>query len=63
MMSFSLPLLGTAPISALAEAWGAPFAVGAAAVGAVFVALAFYALSPILRSLDREISRGVPQGG
>jgi MFS family permease len=61
MMSFSLPLLGTAPISALAEIYGAPFAVGTAAVGAVVVAIAFYVGSPVLRSLDREIvASGVP---
>jgi MFS family permease len=56
MMSFSLPLLGTAPISALAEFYGAPSAVGAASAGAVLVAIAFYAGSPVLRSLDRKIA-------
>ena len=62
MMSFSLPLLGTAPISALAELYGAPFAVGAASVGAVVVAIAFYAGSAVLRNLDREIAEsGVPR--
>jgi MFS family permease len=56
MMSFSLPLLGTAPISAMAEFWGAPFAVGSSALVAVVVVIAFYAFSPTLRGLDREIA-------
>jgi MFS family permease len=56
MMSFSLPLLGTAPISAMAEFWGAPFAVGSSALVAVVVVIAFYTFSPTLRGLDREIA-------
>ena len=59
IMSFSLPLLGTAPISYLAEVYGAPLAVGAASAGAVVVALTFYLLSPTLRHLDAEISRSM----
>ena len=59
MMSFSLPLLGTAPISALAEAYGAPLAVGAASLGAVVVALAFWLLSPTLRRLDQDVARSM----
>ena len=62
MMSFSLPLLGTVPISALAEAYGAPLAVGTASLGAVVVAGAFYLLSPSLRTLDRDIARSMASG-
>jgi len=57
IMSFSLPLLGTVPISAIAELYGAPIAVGTASAGAVVVALAFYALSPSLRRLDEDIAK------
>jgi MFS family permease len=55
MMSFSLPLLGTLPMSALAEARGAPFAVSLASVLAVAVALLFYAASPALRGMDQAV--------
>ena len=55
MMSFSLPLLGTLPISALAERLGAPMAVGIASVLAVGVAVLFYLLSPSLRELDARV--------
>ncbi len=55
MMSFSLPLLGTLPMSALAEARGAPFAVSLASALAVGVALLFYALSPALRQMDASV--------
>ncbi len=57
MMSFSLPLLGTLPISSLAERFGAPIAVGTASLLAVLVAFIFYAVSPALRGLDRQIRR------
>ena len=55
MMSFSLPLLGTLPISALAERLGAPMAVSVASVLAVAVALLFYLISPALRDLDARV--------
>jgi MFS family permease len=59
MMSFSLPLLGTLPMSALAEARGAPFAVSLASVLAVAVALLFYAVSPSLRNMDAVVRRAM----
>jgi hypothetical protein len=55
MMSFSLPLLGTLPMSALAEFYDAPIAVGMAAVLSVAAALIFYASSPELRRMDAAI--------
>lgn len=55
MMSFSLPLLGTLPLSAVAERLGAPVAVSIASVLAVVVALLFYLLSPALRDLDARV--------
>ncbi len=62
MMSFSLPLLGTLPMSAVAEVYGAPLAVGAASILAMGVALIFYALSPALRNLDRGVRRALEEG-
>jgi MFS family permease len=59
MMSFSLPLLGTLPMSALAEARGAPLAVSLASALAVGVALLFYALSPALRQMDAAVRRAL----
>ncbi len=55
MMSFSLPLLGTLPISRVAEAVGAPTAVGAASLLAVVAAVLFYACSGELRRLDASV--------
>ena len=56
-MSFSLPMLGVAPISALAEVWGAPLAVGLASLLAVVVAIVFYLASADLRRMDVLIRR------
>jgi predicted MFS family arabinose efflux permease len=55
MMSFSLPLLGTVPVAALAEAYGAPLAVGSASLLAVAVTFIFYLSSKALRSLDDDL--------
>ena len=57
MMSFSLPLLGTLPVSAVAEVAGAPTAVAGASVLAVLIAFAFYAFSPALRRMDLSLAR------
>ena len=59
MMSFSLSMLGVLPVSAAAEAFGAPIALGAAAALAVVVSLVFYAFSPRLRSLDDQMRAAV----
>ena len=56
-MSFSLPMLGVAPISALAEVWGAPVAVGLSSLLAVVVATVFYLASSDLRRMDLLIRR------
>ena len=56
-MSFSLPMLGVAPISALAEVWGAPLAVGLSSLLAVVVAIVFYLASSDLRRMDLLIRR------
>jgi hypothetical protein len=55
MMSFSLPLLGTLPLSLLSELWGPRQAVAIASCLAVGVALTFYALSRPLRALDEAM--------
>ncbi len=55
MMSFSLPMLGALPMGALAEGYGAPFAVALASALAVIVAIGFYAWSPTLRKMDRGV--------
>ena len=56
-MSFSLPMLGVAPISALAEVWGAPLAVGLSSLLAVVVATVFYLVSSDLRRMDILVRR------
>ena len=62
MMSFSLPMLGTLPMAAIAERWGAPYAVAFASVAAVTVALLFYAWSPSLRSMDESVKKAMAEG-
>ncbi len=55
MMSFSLPLLGTLPVSAVAEVIGAPRAVAIAAVLTVVISLIMYLRSADLRAMDDHI--------
>jgi MFS family permease len=55
MMSFSLPLLGTLPMGALAEFAGAPLAVSITATLAVVAAVVLFAASRELRSLDQRM--------
>lgn len=55
MMSFSLPILGTLPLSRATEAVGAPMAVGVASLLAVLTALLFYVCSAELRNLDARM--------
>lgn len=52
MMSFGLTPLGTLPIAAVAEGYGAPVAVGGACVLMMVMGLLFYALSKSFRNLD-----------
>lgn len=59
MMSFSLPLLGTLPVAAVAELIGAPAAVAGASVIAVAVAVGFYLASPSLRGMDERMRRAM----
>ncbi len=56
MMSFGLPMLGTLPMSAVAEGFGAPAAVALAALLAAGTALLFYLFSASLRNLDQSVS-------
>ena len=52
---FLSPLLGTLPVTALTEAFGAPFAVGFAAVLAALIVVLFYTLSPSLRKMAASV--------
>ena len=61
MMSFSLPLLGALPVSAAAQVFGAPLAVGVSSVLAVLAALVFYVASRDLRELDHHVRRAIDQ--
>ena len=53
MMSFGVTPLGTLPMSAVAEEFGAPVAVALAAISVIVVTLLFTG-SPALRSVDRR---------
>ncbi len=61
MMTFGLTPLGTLPVSAMAEAWGAPVAVGLASVATLAISLLFFALSRPLRSIDRYCREAIEQ--
>jgi predicted MFS family arabinose efflux permease len=56
MMSISLPLLGTLPVGALADAVGAPIAVASACTTGVLVVLGFWLFSPSLHRLDEAVA-------
>ena len=53
MMTFGLTPLGTVPVSAAAEAWGAPAAVAGASALTIVFAVLIYLLSAALRSIDQ----------
>ncbi|MBU2643280.1 MFS transporter [bacterium] len=55
MMSFSLPLLGSLPVAAVAEIYGAPVAVAGSSILSVIIGLLFYGLSQRLRNMDDGI--------
>ncbi len=57
MLSFSLPMLGTLPLSAIALRFGAPAAVGGAALVAMLAGVIFVALSRELRSVDARLAQ------
>lgn len=56
MMTFGLTPLGTLPVSIVAQEYGAPVAVGGAAIVTMGLAVLIYAVSPSLRGID-ETSR------
>jgi MFS family permease len=59
MMTFGLTPLGTVPVSALAEALGAPAAVAVASVVTVALSLAVLAASRSLRGIDATVARAL----
>ena len=61
MMTFGLTPLGTVPVSAAAEAWGAPAAVAGASALTVVFAVLIYLLSGALRSIDQTASRSLDE--
>ena len=57
MLSFSLPMLGTLPLSAVAQRFGAGAAVGGASVVAMIAGIVFVAFSRELRGVDSRLTR------
>jgi MFS family permease len=53
MMTFGLTPLGTLPVSAAADAWGAPAAIATSAVVMAFVSAAIFVFSRSLRDIDQ----------
>jgi predicted MFS family arabinose efflux permease len=62
MMSFGLQPLGSVPVSAAAEAWGAPAAVAASAVVLLVVTALTFVLSRSLRDVDGVIEDAMRPG-
>ena len=56
MMTFGLTPLGTLPVSAAAEAWGAPVAVAGAATLSFLAGVGLYAFNRSLRNIDGAVS-------
>lgn len=61
MMSFGLTPLGTLPVSALAQGFGAPVAVGTGAVWLLLVGAGFYLFSPALRRIDERTRAAIAE--
>jgi predicted MFS family arabinose efflux permease len=61
MMSFSLPMLGTLPVAALAELFGAPAAVGGASVAAMAIAFLFYFFSASLQKMNFSVEKAMKE--
>ena len=59
MMTFGLTPLGTVPISAAAQVWGAPIAVAGASALTIVIALLIYSLSGALRNIDQTAARAL----
>lgn len=59
MMTFGLTPLGTLPIAAAAQAWGAPLAVALGCAVTLIIGLAFFAFSSSLRRLDAIAKAGL----
>ncbi len=59
MMTFGLTPLGTVPVSAAAQAWGAPAAVAGASALTVVFAVVIYLLSGALRGIDQTAARAL----
>ncbi|MEP6872712.1 MAG: MFS transporter [Anaerolineaceae bacterium] len=63
MMTFGLTPLGTVPISAAAQAWGAPVAVAGASALTIVIAVMIYLLSGALRSIDQTAAQALEDPG
>lgn len=62
MMTFGLTPLGTLPVSAAAQAWGAPAAVAGASLITIVVSVLFYFGSAPLRTIDEVHKRAMLEG-
>lgn len=61
MMTFGLTPLGTVPVSAAAQAWGAPAAVAGAAALSFIAAVIFILSSKSLRSIDATVQAALAE--
>ncbi len=59
MMTFGLTPLGTVPVSAAAQAWGAPVAVAGASVLTIVFSVVIFLLSKALREIDHTAARAL----
>jgi MFS family permease len=62
MMTFGLTPLGTLPVSAAAEAWGAPVAVAGASMATIVASVLFYFGSSALRGIDAVHTKALRDG-
>ena len=59
MMTFGLTPLGTVPVSAAAQAWGAPVAVAGASLLTIVFSILIFVLSKALRGIDHTAARAL----
>lgn len=62
MMTFGFTPLGSVPVAAAAEVWGAPVAIAGAAIATGLLTAAVFAFSPSLRLVDRALAAQREEG-
>ncbi len=60
MMTFGLTPMGTVPVAAVAEVWGAPIAIAGAAAITGTISIVILVFNGAIKTLDAEMEKGFP---